>query len=85
MRCCGKGHPPIIIHKAEVTPEVRPNPPLSLNDVQSMINSALERQAKSSDELVRRLIEERDGEKLADSNVNPSPSSCAINFAQTYP
>jgi hypothetical protein len=29
-----------------------------------MINSALERQAKSSDELLRRLIEERDGKNI---------------------
>jgi hypothetical protein len=55
---------PIIIRKAEVTPEVWPNPSLSLNDVQSMINVALERQAKCSDELMRRLIEGRDGKKL---------------------
>jgi hypothetical protein len=74
----------IIIHKTEVTPEVRPNLSLSLDDVQPMINFALERQAKSSDELVRRLIEQRDGKKLVDSDVNPS-SSCAINFAQTNP
>jgi hypothetical protein len=33
----------IIIRKAKITPEVQPNPPLSLNDVQSMINSVLER------------------------------------------
>jgi hypothetical protein len=51
----------IIIHKAEVTPEVRPNPSLSFDDIQSMINSVLERQAKSSDELMCLLIEERDG------------------------
>jgi hypothetical protein len=57
-----------------------------------MINSALERQAKSSDELMRRLIEELDGKKLVDSNVNPSSSSsssssssCVVNFAQTNP
>jgi hypothetical protein len=31
-----------------------------------------------------RLIEERDGKKLADSNVNTS-SSCVVNFAQTNP
>jgi hypothetical protein len=55
---------PIIIRKAEVTSEVRPNPSLSLDDVQSMINSALERQAKSTDELMHRLIEERDGKNL---------------------
>jgi hypothetical protein len=72
----------IIIHKAEVTPEVRSNPLLSLDDVQSMINSALERQTKSSNKLVRRLIDERDRKKLVDSNVNPS-SSCTFNFAQT--
>jgi hypothetical protein len=38
-------------------PEVRPKPPLSLDDVQSMINSVLERQAKVTDELLCRLIE----------------------------
>jgi hypothetical protein len=43
---------------------VRPNPSLSHNDVQVMINSALERQAKSTGELLRRLIEERDGKNL---------------------
>jgi hypothetical protein len=75
----------IIIRKAEVTPEIRPNPLLSLDDIQSMINYALERQAKSSDELVHRLMEEQDGKKLIDSNVNPSSSSCAVNFAQTNP
>jgi hypothetical protein len=71
---------PIIIHKAEVAPEVRTNPSLSLDDVQSMINSALERQAKSNDGLVCMLIEERDGKKLANSDVNPSSSSCPVNF-----
>jgi hypothetical protein len=34
--------------------EVWPNLSLSFNNVQSMINSALERQAKSSDELMHR-------------------------------
>jgi hypothetical protein len=55
---------PIIICKAEVIAEVRPNSLLSLNDVQPMINYALERQARSSDELMRSLIEERDGKNL---------------------
>jgi hypothetical protein len=50
---------PIIFIKAEVIPEVRHNSSSSLNDVQNIINSALERQAKSTDELLRRLIEER--------------------------
>jgi hypothetical protein len=49
---------PIIFTKLKVTPEVRPNPSPSLNDVQNMINSALERQVKSTDELLRKLIEE---------------------------
>jgi hypothetical protein len=75
----------IIIHKAEVTPEVRPNPSLSLDDVQSMINYVLERQAKSTDELMHRLIEERDGKKLTYSNINPSSFSCVVSFAQTNP
>jgi hypothetical protein len=51
---------PIVFTK----PEVWPNPSPSLNDVQNMINSALERQAKSTDELLRMLIEEWDGKKL---------------------
>jgi hypothetical protein len=50
-----------------------------------MINSTLERQAKSTDELLRRLIEERDGKKHSDANVNPYSSTCAVNFAQTNP
>jgi hypothetical protein len=50
-----------------------------------MINSLLERQAKSTDELLRRLLEEQDGKKYSDANVNPSSSTCAINFAQTNP
>jgi hypothetical protein len=54
---------PIVFNKPEVILEVRPDPSPSHNDIQSMINSALERQAKSTDELLRRLIEERDGEK----------------------
>jgi hypothetical protein len=55
---------PIIIRKAEVTPEVWPNPLLSLNDVQSMVNSTLEKRAKSTDELLCTLKEEQDGENL---------------------
>jgi hypothetical protein len=54
---------PIIFTKPEVIPEVRLNSSPSLNDIQNMINSALERQVKSTDELLRRLIEERNGEK----------------------
>jgi hypothetical protein len=48
-----------------------------------MINSVLERQSKSSNELMCRLIEERDGKKLDGYNVNHSSSSCTINFTQT--
>jgi hypothetical protein len=55
---------PIIFTKPEEIPEVQPNLLSSLNDVQNMINSALERQAKSTDELLRRLIEERDGKNI---------------------
>jgi hypothetical protein len=48
-----------------------------------MINFVLERQARSGDELMHKLIEERDQKKLVDSNVNFS--SYAISFAQTIP
>jgi hypothetical protein len=66
-------------------PKVRPNPSPSLNDVQNMINSVLERQAKSTDELLRRLIVEQDGKKLDTTSANPSSSICAVNFTQTNP
>jgi hypothetical protein len=75
---------PIVIHKAKVAPKVRSSPTLSLDDVQYMINSALVRQVKSSDELMHRLIEERDRKNLVNFNVDPS-SSCAVNFSQTNP
>jgi hypothetical protein len=55
---------PITFTKPEEIPEVRPNPSPSLNDVQNMINSALERQAQSTDELLHRMIEKRDGENI---------------------
>jgi hypothetical protein len=55
---------PIIIRKAEVTSEVQSNPSLSLSDVQSMINSVLERQARSIDELMCSVIEEQDKKNL---------------------
>jgi hypothetical protein len=54
----------IIFTKPEAIPKIRPNPSPSLNDVQNMINSALERQVKSTDELLRRLIEKRDGKNI---------------------
>jgi hypothetical protein len=50
-----------------------------------MMNSALERQAKSIDEVPHMLIEERDGKKLDATSVNPSSSTCAISFTQTNP
>jgi hypothetical protein len=75
---------PINICMSEVTPEVWSNPSISLNDIQVMINSVLERQAKSSNEMMCRLIEERDGKKFVDPNIHAS-SSCIVNFAQTNP
>jgi hypothetical protein len=76
---------PIIFNKPEVIPEVRSNPSLSHNDVQLMINSALERQPKSTDELLHRLIEERDEKKLDATSANPSSSICVVSFTQTNP
>jgi hypothetical protein len=76
---------PTIFNRPEVIPEVWPNPSPSLNDIQAMINSMLERQAKSTDELLRRLIEERDRKKLDAACANPSSSTCAISFTQTNP
>jgi hypothetical protein len=43
-----------------------------------MINFVLERQAKSTDELLCRLIEERDGEKPVASTTNPSSTYTTI-------
>jgi hypothetical protein len=53
----------IVFNKLEVIPEVWSNPSPSHNDIQGMINSTLERQAKSTDEVMHRLAEERDGKK----------------------
>jgi hypothetical protein len=50
-----------------------------------MINSVLERQAKSTDELLRRLVEEWDGKKLDATSANHSSSTCAVCFTQTNP
>jgi hypothetical protein len=50
-----------------------------------MINSVLEMQAKSIDELLCRLIKERDGKKLDTTSVNPSSSTCTVSFTQTNP
>jgi hypothetical protein len=73
----------ITIYMTKVTPRVKSNPLLSLDDVQVIINSALERQAKSSNEMMCRLIEKRDVKQLVESNVHTSSSSCGVNFAQT--
>jgi hypothetical protein len=75
----------IVFNKPEVTPEVWPEPSPSRNNIQFMINSALERQAKSTNELVRRLIEEQDGKKHNDSNVKPYSSISIVSFAQINP
>jgi hypothetical protein len=80
-----KDSTPIVFTKPEVTPEIRPNLSHSLNDIQNMINSTLERQAKSTDKLLRRLIEERDRKKHSDANANHSSSTYVVNFAQTNP
>jgi hypothetical protein len=50
-----------------------------------MIDSALERQANSTDKLLRRLIEERDGKKLDATSVNLSSYNCVVSFTQTNP
>jgi hypothetical protein len=75
----------IIFTKPNVIPEVRPNSSPSINDVQNMINSALEKQAKSIGELLHRLIEERDGEKPDATSTNPFSSICMVGFTQTNP
>jgi ssRNA-specific RNase YbeY (16S rRNA maturation enzyme) len=75
----------IVFNKNEVIPEVRPDSSPCRNDIQVMINSMLEMQAKSTDELLHTLIEERDGKKLDATSVNPSSSTSAVSFTQTNP
>jgi hypothetical protein len=75
----------IVFNKPEVIPEVRPDPSPSRNDIQAMINSALERQAKSVNELLRRLIKEQDEKKIDATSVNLSSSTCTVSFTQTNP
>jgi hypothetical protein len=76
---------PIVFNKFEVISEVRPDPSPSHNDIQFMIDSALERQAKSTDELLRRLIEEHDEKKLDATSVNPTSSTYIVSFTQSNP
>jgi ssRNA-specific RNase YbeY (16S rRNA maturation enzyme) len=71
------------LQQAEVIPEVRPDPSPSCIDIQAMINSMLERQAKSTDELLHRLVKERDGKKLDTTSINHSSSTCIVSFTQT--
>jgi hypothetical protein len=66
-------------------PEVRSDPSPSRNDIQFMINSTLEKQVKSTDELLHRMIEEWDGKKLDATSVNHSSSTCTLSFTQTNP
>jgi hypothetical protein len=75
----------IVFCKPGVPPKVWPNPSPSHNDIQSMINSTLERQAKSTDEPLHRLIEDRDGKKLDTTSINPSSTSCTVSFTLTNP
>jgi hypothetical protein len=50
-----------------------------------MIKYVLERQAKSIDELLHRLIEEPDGKKHDATSVNLFSSTCTVSFNQTNP
>jgi hypothetical protein len=70
---------PIVFNKPQVILEVQPDPSPYHNDIQVMIDSTLERQAKSTNELLRRLIEERDRKKLDATSANPSSSTCTIS------
>jgi frataxin-like iron-binding protein CyaY len=74
---------PIIFNKLEVIPEVWLDPSSSHNDIQFMIDSALERQAKNTDEMLCRLTEERDGKKFDTTSVNLS-STCTVSFINPH-
>jgi hypothetical protein len=50
-----------------------------------MIHSSLESQAKNTDGLLDRFIEERDEKKLDTTSANPSSSSRVVNFTQINP
>jgi hypothetical protein len=76
---------PIIFNKPKVVPEVRPDPLPTRNDIQVMINSVLERHAKSTDELLHRLIEEWARKKYNTTSVNPSSSTCAVSLTKINP
>jgi hypothetical protein len=76
---------PIVFNKPEVIPEVWSHPSPSRNDIEAIINYAIERQTESIDELLHRLIEEWDGKIFDATSVNPSSSTCAVSFTQTNP
>jgi hypothetical protein len=75
----------IVFHMPEVIPEIQPDPSPFQNDIQFMINFALERQAKSTDELPCRLIEERDGKNLIILMLILLSSTYIVSFNQTNP
>jgi hypothetical protein len=73
----------IFFNKHEVIPEIRPDPSPSHNDIQSMINFVLKRQAKNTDKLLSRWIEEWDGKKHYATSVNSFSSTYVVSFTQT--
>jgi hypothetical protein len=50
-----------------------------------MINFALDRQSKSTNKLLRSLIEERDEKKLDATSANSSSSTSVVSLTQTNP
>jgi len=73
---------PFVVYRSQVPPQVTA-PTHSLESIQSMIDTALDRQARASNELMRRLIEERDGKKVADNHANVSSPSGDFHVPQT--
>jgi hypothetical protein len=71
-----QGHSSIAFHKPDVIPEVWLDPSPSRNDIQSMINYALERQTKTTDKLLRRLIEEREGQ--IGGEISSTRANCKV-------
>ena len=71
-----------VVYTSKVTPEVTSSTP-SLESVQSMIDAALDRQARVSSELMPRLLEERDSKRAADNHVNTSSSTGGFRITHT--
>ena len=73
---------PFVVYTSQVNPQVT-SPAPSIESIQALIDATLGWLAKASDQLMRRLLEERDGKQDVDAHVSVSSSSGGSYVAPT--